>query len=118
MLVAVPDFKPTVPDVPLGVPSMLLLRRPDITAAERRVASANEQIGVAKAAYYPSINLNASLGTAASRVVDLFSAPAALWSLGLSAAQVVFNGGALDARLDGAQAAHALAVARYRQVVL
>ena len=118
MLVAAPDFKPTVPDVPLGVPSMLLLRRPDITAAERRVASANEQIGVAKAAYYPSINLNASLGTAASRVVDLFSAPAALWSLGLSAAQVVFNGGALDARLDGAQAAHALAVARYRQVVL
>ena len=112
------EWKPTVPEVPVSVPSTLLQRRPDIAAAERRVASANEQIGVAKAAYYPSLSLNASLGTAASRVVDLFSAPAGLWSLGLSAAQVLFKGGALDARLDGAQAAHAQAVARYRQVVL
>ena len=112
------EWKPTVPEVPVGVPSTLLQRRPDIAAAERRVASANEQIGVAKAAYYPSLSLNASLGTAASRVVDLFSAPTALWSLGLSAAQVLFKGGALDARLDGAQAAHTQAVARYRQVVL
>jgi len=117
-LAALPDWKPTVPDVPVGVPSTLLQRRPDIAAAERRVASANEQIGVAKAAYYPSLSLNASVGTAASRVADLFSAPAALWSLGLSAGQVLFKGGALDARLDGAQAAHAQAVARYRQVVL
>ncbi len=117
-LAAVPDYKPTVPDVPVGVPSTLLQRRPDIAAAERRVANANEQIGVAKAAYYPSLSLNASLGTAASRVADLFSAPAAVWSLGLSAAQVLFKGGALDARLDGATAAHTQAVARYRQVVL
>ena len=117
-LPAIAEWKPTVPEVPVGVPSTLLQRRPDIAAAERRVASANEQIGVAKAAYYPSLSLNASLGTAASRVSDLFSAPAALWSLGLSAAQVLFKGGALDARLDGAQAAHAQAVARYRQVVL
>ncbi len=113
-----PDWKPIVPDVPVGVPSTLLQRRPDIAAAERRVASANEQIGVAKAAYYPSLSLNASVGSAASRVADLFSAPSALWSLGLSAAQVLFKGGALDARLDGANAAHAQAVARYRQVVL
>ena len=113
-----PHWKPTVPNVPVGVPSILLQRRPDIAAAERRVANANEQIGVAKAAYYPSLSLNASVGTAASRVADLFSAPAALWSLGLSAAQVLFKGGALDARLEGAQAAHAQAVARYRQVVL
>jgi NodT family efflux transporter outer membrane factor (OMF) lipoprotein len=117
-LVAVPDWKPTVPDVPVSVPSTLLQRRPDIAAAERRVASANEKIGVAKAAYYPSLSLNASVGTAASRVADLFSAPAAVWSFGLSAAQVLFKGGALDARLDGAQAAHAQTVARYRQVVL
>ena len=112
------DWKPTVPNVPVGVPSILLQRRPDIAAAERRVASANEQIGVAKAAYYPSLSLNASVGTAASRVAELFNAPTALWSLGLSAAQVLFKGGALDARLDGAQAAHAQAVSRYRQVVL
>lgn len=117
-LAAAPDYKPTVPDVPIGVPSTLLQRRPDIAAAERRVANANEQIGVAKAAYYPSLSLNASLGTAASRVADLFSAPAAVWSLGLSAAQVLFKGGALDARLEGATASHTQAVARYRQVVL
>lgn len=117
-LAAVPEWKATVPDVPAGVPSTLLQRRPDIAAAERRVASANEQIGVAKAAYYPSLSLNASIGTAASRVADLFSAPAALWSLGLSAAQVLFKGGALDARLDGATAAYDQTVARYRQVVL
>jgi NodT family efflux transporter outer membrane factor (OMF) lipoprotein len=117
-LPAVAEWKPVVPDVPAGVPSTLLQRRPDIAAAERRVASANEQIGVAKAAYYPSLNLNASVGTAASRVADLFSAPSLLWSLGLSAAQVLFKGGALDARLDGATAANAQAVARYRQVVL
>ena len=117
-LPAIAEWTPSVPEVPVGVPSTLLQRRPDIAAAERRVASANEQIGVAKAAYYPSLSLNASLGTAASRVADLFSAPAVLWSLGLSTAQVLFKGGALDARLDGAQAAHAQAVARYRQVVL
>jgi NodT family efflux transporter outer membrane factor (OMF) lipoprotein len=117
-LAAAPDYKPTVPDVPIGVSSTLLQRRPDIAAAERRVANANEQIGVAKAAYYPSLSLNASLGTAASRVADLFSTPAAVWSLGLSAAQVLFKGGALDARLEGATASHTQAVARYRQVVL
>ena len=117
-LAAVPDWKPTVPEVPAGVPSTLLQRRPDIAAAERRVASANEQIGVAKAAYYPSLSLNASIGTSASRVADLFSAPALLWSLGLSAAQVLFKGGALDARVDGANAAYDQTVARYRQVVL
>lgn len=117
-LAAAPHWTPTVPDVPVGVPSTLLQRRPDIAAAERRMASANAQIGVATAAYYPSLNLNASAGTAASRVADLFSAPAALWSLGLSAAQVVFKGGALDARVDGATAAYDQTVARYRQVVL
>ena len=117
-LAAAPDWKATVPNVPVGVPSTLLQRRPDIAAAERRMASANQQIGVAKAAYYPSLSLNASVGTSASRVADLFSAPAALWSLGLSAAQVLFKGGALDARLDGATAAYDQTVARYRQVVL
>ena len=111
-------WQPTVPDVPVGIPSTLLQRRPDIAAAERRVASANQQIGVAKAAYYPSLSLSASTGTAASRVADLFSAPAALWSLGLSGAQVLFKGGALDARVDGATAAYDQAVARYRQLVL
>ena len=117
-LTPAPDWNPIVPSVPAGVPSVLLQRRPDIAAAERRVANANEQIGLAKAAYYPSLSLNASVGSAAGRVADLFGAPAAFWSLGLSAAQALFKGGALDARLEGVRAAHAQAVARYRQVVL
>ena len=117
-LPAAAAWKPSVPDVPVGVPSTLLQRRPDIAAAERRMANANAQIGVAKAAYYPNLSLNASVGTAASRVADLFTAPAAVWSLGLSAAQVLFKGGALDARVDGATAAYDQTVARYRQVVL
>ena len=111
-------WQPSVPETPVGVPSTLLQRRPDIAAAERRVASANAQIGLARTAYYPNIGLNASAGTAASRVADLLSAPAAVWSLGLSAAQVLFDGGARNARVDTATAAYDQTVARYRQVVL
>lgn len=111
-------WKPAVPDIPLGVPSTLLQRRPDIAAAERRVASANKQIGIAQSAYYPNISLSASAGTGASRVADLFSTPSLVWSLGLSAAQLLFDAGRTGARVDGATAAHEQAVARYRQTVL
>lgn len=111
-------WTPVVPEVPVGVPSTLLQRRPDIAAAERRVAQANEQIGIAKSAYFPSLNLSASAGSAASRVADLFKASTSFWSLGLSAAQVLFNAGATGARVEGAQASHEQAVARYRQAVL
>ncbi len=112
------DWKPVVPEVPVGVPSTLLQRRPDIAAAERRVASANAQIGIAKSAYYPSVSLSASYGFGASTVASLFNASSSVWSLGLSAAQALFNAGATTARVDGAQAAHEQAVARYRQTVL
>lgn len=112
------EWKPVVPDVPVGVPSELLQRRPDIAAAERRVASANEQIGIAKSAYYPSLSLSASAGTGASRVADLFKASSSVWSIGLSAVQLIFDAGATGARVDGASAAHEQAVARYRQAVL
>ena len=112
------QWQPVVPDVPVGLPSTLLQRRPDIAAAERRVAVANEQIGIARSAYYPSLSLSASGSSSASRVADLFSAGSAAWALGLSAAQVLFNAGATGARVDGAQAAHEQAVARYRQTVL
>ncbi|MES2362852.1 MAG: efflux transporter outer membrane subunit [Pseudomonadota bacterium] len=111
-------WTPVVPEIPVGVPSTLLQRRPDIAAAERRVASSNEQIGIAKSAYYPSISLNASAGSGASRVADLFKAASNVWSLGLSAAQLIFDAGATSARVEGAQAAQAQAVARYRQTVL
>src|SRR5450830_789328 len=111
-------WNPMVPEVPVGVPSTLFQRRPDIAAAERRVAVANEQIGIAKSAYYPSLSLSASYGLGASRVADLFSASNSVWSVGLSAAQALFNAGATRERAAGAQAAQDAAVARYRQTVL
>lgn len=112
------SWKPVVPDVPVGVPSTLLQRRPDIAAAERRVAAANAQIGIAQSAYYPNFSLSASYGFGASRVADLFQASSSVWSLGLSAAQALFNAGATDARVEGAEASQEQAVARYRQTVL
>lgn len=115
---AAADWQPVVPEVPLGVPSTLLQRRPDIAAAERRMAAANEQIGIAKAGYFPSLGLNASYGSAASRVPDLFTAPTTLWSLGLSIVQTLFNAGATGAKVEGAQAGYEQAVAHYRQTVL
>jgi len=108
----------TVPEIPAGVPSLLLQRRPDIASAERRVAVANEQIGIARSAYFPDIGLNASYGTAASRVSDLFNVSAATWSFGLSAAQTLFDAGAIRARVDSARASHEQSVANYRQTVL
>lgn len=108
----------TVPEIPVGVPSTLLERRPDIAAAERRVAVANEQIGIARAAYYPNIGLSGSYGTGGSRVSELFSVSNALWSFGLSAAQSIFNAGAISASVAGAEAQHQVTVARYRQTVL
>ncbi|NML59662.1 efflux transporter outer membrane subunit [Massilia sp. RP-1-19] len=107
-----------VPDIPVGLPSTLLERRPDIAAAERRVAAANEQIGIARSAYYPSIGLSGSYGTGGSKVSDLFSVSNALWSFGLSAAQSIFNAGATRASVAGAGAQHQVTVARYRQTVL
>ncbi len=108
----------TVPEVPPALPSELLQRRPDIAAAERAVAAANAGIGVARAAFYPSLSLGATVGSAGPRVSDLFDAANTLWSLGLSLAQVLFDGGALQAALDSAQASRGVAVAGYRQAVL
>lgn len=112
------QWRVTVPAVPVGVPSTLLQRRPDIAAAERDVAAANAEIGIARAAYFPDIGLSASLGSGGSRVSDLFSASNAAWSFGLSAAQSIFNAGAIRASVAGAEARHQAAVARYRQTVL
>jgi len=111
-------WTPTVPAVPLGVPSTLLQRRPDIASSERAVAVANAQIGIERAAYFPSFSLSASLGRSSSSISNLFNASNTLWSLGLSAAQVVFDAGAISARVDAAKAGREGAVARYRQTVL
>jgi NodT family efflux transporter outer membrane factor (OMF) lipoprotein len=104
--------------VPVTVPSTLLQRRPDIAAAERRVASANEQIGIAVAGYYPSLSLNGSAGLGAATIGELFKASSLVWSLGASLAQSIFNGGLTGARVDAARAAQEAAAARYRQAVL
>lgn len=112
------QWTPTVPGIPTGVPSTLLQRRPDIAAAERAVAAANAQIGIARSAYFPNFGLSASVGSSASRVKDLFNASNTLWALGLSVAQVVFDAGAIGATVDSAKAAHEASVARYRQTVL
>jgi NodT family efflux transporter outer membrane factor (OMF) lipoprotein len=108
----------TVPEVPIGIPSSLLQRRPDIAAAERAVAAANAQIGVQRSAYFPNVSLGASLGSSGGSVSDLLRASSTVWSLGLSVAQTVFNAGATAARVDEAQAARDARVAVYRQTVL
>ena len=115
---AVAPWNLTVPTVPLGLPSELLQRRPDIAASERAVAQANAQVGIQRAAYYPSVALSASYGAAGSNVPSLFRASNALWSAGLSAAQIIFDAGAIDARIANALAARDIAVANYRQTVL
>lgn len=117
-LPARPVWQGVVPDVPFDVPSTLLQRRPDIASAERRVAQANEQIGIAQSAYFPSLRLSGSAGLGAASIGDLFSASALVWSLGASLAQSIFNAGATRARVDGARAGLDEASARYRQTVL
>ena len=117
-LPAQPTWTLNVPAVPPEVPSTLLQRRPDIAAAERRVAQANEQIGVARAAYFPSVRLSGSLGAGASAIGDLFNASSLVWALGASVAQTVFNAGLTGAQVDAARAAFDESAARYRQTVL
>ena len=117
-LPAEPTWSINLAPVPVTVPSTLLQRRPDIAAAERRVAAANGQIGIAIAGYYPSISLNGSAGLGAASIGDLFSASALVWSLGAQLAQTIFNGGLTGARVEAARASHDAASARYRQVVL
>ena len=108
----------TPPEVPIGIPSDVLERRPDVAAAERAVASANAQVGVARAAYYPSITLNPVLGVDSRLASTLFNAPSLLWSLGVSALQPLLDGGRIGANVDFAQAGYEGAVANYRRVVL
>jgi NodT family efflux transporter outer membrane factor (OMF) lipoprotein len=108
----------TPPPVPVGVPSTLLERRPDIAEAERQVASANASIGVEVAGYYPQLTLSASTGLEAIRLADLFSGPSFLWSVGPTIAQTVFDAGATHGRVQEAQANYDATVANYREVVL
>ena len=106
------------PPIPIGVPSDILERRPDVAAAERAMAAANSQIGIANAAFYPSIVLGPSIGVQSTRVSTLFDSPSIIWSLGVSALQPVFNAGRLQANVDFAKGGYDLTVANYRRVVL
>ncbi len=108
----------TVPAIPTGLPSDLLQRRPDIASAERHVAVANANIGVARAAYFPSLTLSADGSQGSTRLSDLFNASSFAWSLGLSLAETIFDGGARTARVDEARATWKQTVAQYRQTVL
>jgi NodT family efflux transporter outer membrane factor (OMF) lipoprotein len=106
------------PYIPVGVPSQLLERRPDIAAAERTMAEANALIGVGQAAYYPDISLSASAGTQSSSISKLFNLSAGFWSLGSSATETIFDGGARRATVQQYKAQYNSDVAAYRQTVL
>ena len=106
------------PSIPVGLPSDLLQRRPDIAAAERRVAEANEQIGIAKAAYYPSLLLSPVIGFEGHQISDWLMWPSLLWSVGFSMSETLFDGGRRDALSDAARASYDANVANYRQVTL
>jgi NodT family efflux transporter outer membrane factor (OMF) lipoprotein len=115
---------PPLPDmpkpqaVPVGLPSQLLLRRPDLISAERQVAAANAQIGVAQSAYFPALTLSASGGYRNTTFQDIFSASNLFWSAGPSLALTVFDGGARSAAKAQAQSAYKQVVAQYRQLGL
>jgi NodT family efflux transporter outer membrane factor (OMF) lipoprotein len=106
------------PQIPVGVPSEVLERRPDIASAERRVAAANAQIGVADAAFYPTLTLSASGGFDSSKISNWLSWPSRLWSIGPAISQVVFDGGLRRAQKNQTLAAYDADVASYRQTVL
>ncbi len=110
-----------VPPAPVAVPSQLLERRPDIAVAERQMAAANAQIGVATAAFFPVVNLSAERGVNTLNtpgMIALFSAPARYWSLGATLAQTIFDGGSRSGQLAAARANYDATVANYRQTVL
>lgn len=122
---AAPEFTAPVrrleaqpPAIPLALPSELLQRRPDIAAAERQVAAANAEIGVARAAFYPSISLTGGGGVDSRDIASLLNAPSFIWSIGLAAIEPLIAGGRNRARLEGARAAYEENTANYRESAL
>lgn len=111
-------WRPTVPTVPVGLPSALLERRPDISSAERQVAAANALIGVQRAAYFPTVTLTGSGGFENNAIAGLFSAASSLWSVGAQVAETLLDFGARRARVAQARAGYDAAVANYRAVTL
>ena len=112
------SMRPDVPTVPAGVPSTLLERRPDVAEAERKVAAANAGIGVAKAAFFPSLTLSGSDQYAARTLGKLFEVPNRIWSVGPELAETLIDGGLRRAEVAAARALYDQSVANYRQTVL
>lgn len=112
------DSVPALPQVPVSVPSQLLERRPDVASAERAVMSANAEIGVAKAAYFPSLSLSAAGGYSSDTLGSWISTPNRFWSIGPQFAMTLFDGGLIRSQVDQAEAAYDQTVAGYRQTVL
>lgn len=106
------------PVIPVGIPSQLLERRPDIAASERRVEEANEQIGIARAAFFPAVTLSASAGLEGSSILNWFNWPSRFWAVGPSLAETLFDAGRRRAGSDAAVAAYDAAVGGYRQMTL
>ncbi len=111
-------LKPSPPSIPAGLPSELLERRPDIAAAERAVAQANAQIGIAKTAFFPNLTLSASAGFQSLSIAKWIEWPSRIWSVGPSLAETIFEGGLRRATVQQYQAAYDQTVANYRQTVL
>jgi multidrug efflux system outer membrane protein len=109
--------QPHAPDVPAGLPSSLLERRPDIREAEAQLIAANAQIGVAKAAYFPQINLTAAAGYQSSALTSLFTGPAGLWSFGGSLVQPLFTGGRIRSGVKFSEARQQEMVLTYQQTI-
>jgi NodT family efflux transporter outer membrane factor (OMF) lipoprotein len=112
------DWQPHVPEVPGAVPSDLLRQRPDVLAAERRVAAASANIGIQKTAYFPSLTLTASDGYTARTLTNLFSPANVAWNTAAAVTGTLFDAGATSAKVRSARAAYDAAVAQYRQTVL
>lgn len=106
------------PSIPVDMPSTLLLRRPDIVAAERRVAAANAQIGVAQSAWFPDLTLGGSVGNTTATLAQWLASPLQFWSLGPALAMTVLDGGARAGAVDASRASYRAEVATYRQTVL
>jgi NodT family efflux transporter outer membrane factor (OMF) lipoprotein len=106
------------PAIPVGVPSQLLERRPDIAATERRVAEANEGIGIARAAYFPSLVLSATGGLEGSSIANWFNWPSRFWAVGPTMLETIFDGGRRRATSEGALANYDATIANYRQATL
>jgi NodT family efflux transporter outer membrane factor (OMF) lipoprotein len=108
----------TPPPIPVGVPSQLLERRPDIAAAERRMAAANEQIGIAQTAFFPQLLISASGGFEGSSIINWFTWPSRFWAVGPQMLETVFDAGRRRAQVESAEAAYDADIATYRQTAL